>query len=213
MFLHELEQPLFDGVYDPHIFKAVFMAGSPGAGKSTIANKLFAPTGLKTLNVDNFWHLYNKIGKPIDYEKHWELYKKQEKNFIAGRLGLLIDGTARNPEKMEEVKNKLEELGYETAMIFVNTRLETSYKRVQQRHQLTGRSVDLEFVEKTWNQVQQNIGRLQNLFGQNFYVVDNESIDTDLTYVNRAMDRWLSKAPSRPIARQWIQSQLGNSKK
>jgi adenylylsulfate kinase-like enzyme len=41
MLITELIAPVEEGVYDPHIFKAVFMAGSPGAGKSTIANKLF----------------------------------------------------------------------------------------------------------------------------------------------------------------------------
>ena len=46
MLINEIILPVDEGVHDPHIFKAVFMAGSPGAGKSTIANKLFAGTGL-----------------------------------------------------------------------------------------------------------------------------------------------------------------------
>ena len=32
--------PLDEGVYDESIFKAVFMAGSPGSGKSTVAAML-----------------------------------------------------------------------------------------------------------------------------------------------------------------------------
>ena len=29
-----------EGVNDPHIFKAVFLAGGPGSGKSFVANKM-----------------------------------------------------------------------------------------------------------------------------------------------------------------------------
>ena len=36
-----------EGVNDPHIFKAVFMAGGPGSGKSFVAQKLLGGTGLR----------------------------------------------------------------------------------------------------------------------------------------------------------------------
>ena len=50
MKLHELIQDMEEGVNDPHIFKAVFMAGGPGSGKSFVAKKMLAGTGLKMLN-------------------------------------------------------------------------------------------------------------------------------------------------------------------
>ena len=34
--------PLDEGPNDPHIFKAVFMAGGPGSGKSYVARKMLA---------------------------------------------------------------------------------------------------------------------------------------------------------------------------
>lgn len=200
-----------EGVYDPHIFKAVFMAGAPGAGKSTVANMIFQGTGLKPLNVDTFWQLYQSQGKPGDYEKFWDLYKKQEANYLDGRLGLLIDGTARNPEAMAKVKARLEEMGYDCAMIFVNTTLETSINRTVTRAATPGkdqgRTVDQEFVTKAWNQVQQGLGKLQGTFGQQFYIVDNNRGKPKVEYVDKAMRAWLNQAPRRPAATEWIRQQ------
>lgn len=197
---------LEEGVNDPQIFKAVFMAGAPGSGKSTVATKLFAHTGLKSLNVDNFWTLYNKLGKQGDYEKYWELFQKQEKTLLSGRLGLLIDGTARNPEKMGLAKTRLEELGYDTAMVFVNTSLEVSLGRVQSRAEETGRHVDPEFVKDTWEQVQRGLGKLQVMFGRQFFIVDNNRTP-DLTYAAKSFHKWLAVPPNKPAAREWIKAQ------
>jgi predicted kinase len=214
MRVFELFQTMPEGVNDPHIFKAVFMAGAPGAGKSTIANKLFGGTGLKSLNVDTFWQLHatvhNTAGRRGDYEKFWELYKKQEKNYLDGRLGLLIDGTARNPEKMADVKAKLESMGYDCAMVFVNTSLETSLARTVQRAGTPGkdqgRVVDDQFVTQTWQQVQNGLGKLQGTFGQQFYIIDNNDAP-NITYVDKAMRAWLAAPPRRPAAAEWIKQQ------
>ena len=202
---------LEEGINDPHIFKALFMARAPGSGKSTVARQLFAHTGLRSLNVDNFWTLYNKLGKQGDYEKYWELFQKQEKTLLSGRLGLLIDGTARNPEKMGLVKQRLEELGYDTAMVFVNTSLEVSLKRVASRAEETGRHVDTEFVTDTWEQVQRGLGKLQVMFGRQFFIVDNNR-SPDLTYAAKSFHKWLEVPPTMPAAREWIKaSRPGNT--
>lgn len=212
MLINEITLPVDEGVNDPHIFKAVFMAGSPGAGKSTIANKLFAGTGLKSLNVDAFWQLYKAKGKPGNYERYWELYKAQEKNFLDGRLGLIIDGTAKNPERMAQVKQSLEEMGYETAMVFVNTTLETSLDRVVRRASTSGkdlgREIDPQFVKDTWEKTQRGLGALQNLFGSSFFIVDNNRGEPNVSYVSKTMKRWLAQAPSKPAAREWMQQQM-----
>ena len=42
---------LQEGVYDPGIFKAFFMAGGPGSGKAFISQNTFAGTGLKSVNM------------------------------------------------------------------------------------------------------------------------------------------------------------------
>jgi cytidylate kinase len=50
-----------EGVFDPSIFKAIFMAGGPASGKSTAANKTMKGFGLKFVNSDAaFEHLMKK---------------------------------------------------------------------------------------------------------------------------------------------------------
>ena len=44
-----------EGVNDPHIFKAVFMAGGPCSGKSFVAQKLLGGTGLRPVNSDEVY--------------------------------------------------------------------------------------------------------------------------------------------------------------
>ena len=49
------EQILSEGLYDPNIFKAFFLAGGPGSGKSFVAKNVFTGTGLKLVNSDGFF--------------------------------------------------------------------------------------------------------------------------------------------------------------
>ena len=44
---------LQEGVYDPNIFKAFFLAGGPGSGKSYVVRRTTGGTGLKVVNSDD----------------------------------------------------------------------------------------------------------------------------------------------------------------
>lgn len=209
--------PLEEGVHDPNIFKAVFMAGAPGSGKTTVANKLFAGSGLKHLNVDDFYNFLRQSqrasGEPEqDYSAAWEKYRSREKNYLDGRLGLIIDGTGKNPTVMNDVKSKLEELGYETAMVFVNTTLDTSLERTTSRSQTPGRDygreIDPRFVKDTWLRVQKGLGQLQSIFGNRFFIIDNNRGEPDVQYVQKTMDKWLKANPHSHIAKEWIKNEL-----
>ena len=48
-------QELQEGVYDPNIFKAIFMAGGPGSGKSYVAKRTTSGLGLKMVNSDDIY--------------------------------------------------------------------------------------------------------------------------------------------------------------
>jgi adenylate kinase family enzyme len=222
MRFNEFYQPLDEGVYDPNIFKAVFMAGSPGSGKTTIANKLFAGTGLKSLNVDDFYNYLRQTekttgDKEADYDAAWDKYRKREQNYLDGRLGLIIDGTGKNPIVMNDVKSKLEELGYETAMVFVNTTLETSLSRARQRASQVGkdygREIDPKFIEDTWLRVQRGLGQLQNIFGKKFFIIDNNRGEPNIGYVENSLDKWLKAPPQSHIAKEWIKNELQSKQK
>ena len=47
------KQNLDEGVFDPGIFKAIFLAGGPGSGKSYVAGKTTRGLGLKLINSDD----------------------------------------------------------------------------------------------------------------------------------------------------------------
>ena len=54
---------LQEGVYDPNIFKAFFIAGGPGSGKSFVVRKTTGGLGMKVVNSDDiFEKLLDKEG-------------------------------------------------------------------------------------------------------------------------------------------------------
>jgi dephospho-CoA kinase len=211
---HELQE----GLYDPNIFKAFFLAGGPGSGKSYVAMKSTGGTGLKTVNSDDaFEHLLTKAGlslkmppeetEPRDVvrDKAKELTAKVQKNYLEGRLGLIIDGTGRESEKILRQKAKLEELGYDTYMIFVNTSLDVALKRNTER----SRSVSEAIVVKSWKDVQANIGKFSNMFRQGFIVVDNNDAGEDVfKAVYKRVKGLLRKKVKNTRAKNWMASEL-----
>ena len=216
-----LEADLEEGINDPHIFKAVFLAGGPGSGKSFVANKMLTGSGLKPVNSDDIYeYLMQKqdmdmsdpevIASPQGQEtrnRAKELTKKRENMYLDGRLGLIIDGTGKDVAKVKRANDQLKELGYSTMMLFVNT----SEDIAQQRNQQRPRSIPREMVSKMWQTVQQNIMKFQQLFGaSNFHVVDNsgglEDPDRKQNFleVTRAIDKFLNQPPNMPAAKQWM---------
>ena len=82
---------------------------------------------------------------------------------------MIIDGTGHVYSKIEKLKKHAESLGYDTYMVFVNTSLEVAQERNLQRD----RVLPDDLLTKSWQDVQNNLGKFQNLFGGNFRIVDN----------------------------------------
>lgn len=108
----ELLLDLNEGVYDPNIFKAIFLAGGPGSGKSYIAGRTIRGGGLRIVNSDSaFEALLKKANLSLKMpdsqaaqrdpvrDKAKKLTQKRLDNYIEGRLGLIIDGTGREYAK------------------------------------------------------------------------------------------------------------------
>ena len=119
---------LNEGVYDPNIFKAFFLAGGPGSGKSYITGRTIPRSlGLKVVNSDDaLERLLKKANLSLRMpdsqaaqrdpirDKAKRLTAQREKNYIEGRLGLIIDGTGREFDKMAKQATDLQQLGYDT---------------------------------------------------------------------------------------------------
>ena len=129
-----------------------------------------------------------------------ELTKKQKAFYEAGRLGMIIDGTGHVYSKIAKNKKHAESLGYDTYMIFVNTSLEVAKERNQNRDRVL--SDDL--LEKSWKDVQNNLGKFQNLFGGNFRIVDNTVYKPISKPIQKAVNTFIRKPLYNMIGKKWI---------
>ena len=215
-------QDLQEGLYDPNIFKAFFLAGGPGSGKSFVTNNAFGGTGLKTINSDTaFERSLKKNGlslkMPEDEAEARDIIRDRAKAMtgsqldlsIKGRLGLVIDGTGRDYDKIKEQKALLDLLGYDCYMVFVNTSLEVALERNSKRE----RSVPEYITKKSWVAVQSNIGKFQNLFGMsNMIIIDNNQSDKELititlNKVSKAVRQLVTKPIQSYTAKRWMASE------
>jgi len=221
---------LNEGVYDPGIFKAVFTAGGPGSGKSYAASTLFgmpekmpfvSAQGLKGVNSDAAFETYMKKAKmSLDLQKltkrqHNKAMKLRDKgksvtakrmqSYINSKLGMLIDGTGKNYNKIAKMKVSLQREGYDCFMVFINTDLKVALERNEARE----RTLDVDLVKKSWQEVNQNLGRFQSLFGaSNILVVDNSEYK-EFANVVKSKAREFTKRPIQNyIAKQWIKKEL-----
>ena len=218
MTLEETYASLNEGINDPGIFKAVFMAGGPGSGKSLIAKKLgFHSMGLRPVNSDSSFEMGLKkaglsLKMPEDEEEQRDAIRvhakamtaKRQDMLVKGRMGLVIDSTARDVQKLLKQKVLLEKLGYETAMVFVNTSLETALDRNRTRE----RSIPDKIVKDNHAKVRSNMGKLQNAFGRaNFFIIDNDGDVSDLekntTKVFPRLKGFIKSFPDNKMAKAW----------
>ena len=198
-------------------------------------------SGLKTVNSDTeFEHLLKKygfetVGGGLDIDlwpddifqmvavgdedsptpslrKYAKLMTKARKEkYAEGRLGMIIDGTGHDYAKLKKEKDQLEKLGYDCYMVFVNTSLEVAQKRNLER----ARSLPPNLLEKSWRDVQDNLGKFQGLFGKNFAVVDNSkflSAKQAESKFGMITKKYISKFVNEPVrnpkGKRWVQKQL-----
>ena len=209
---------LQEGLQDPNIFKAFFLAGGPGSGKSYVVRKTTGGTGLRVVNSDDaFESLLQKAGlslkmppeeeepRDIVRDRAKKITAKRQANYIEGRIGLIIDGTGRDYDKITKQATELKQLGYDVHMIFVNTSLDVAL----QRNAARPRSVPESIVTKSWNDVQSNIGKFSQYFRQNFVVVDNNNATEDVfVKVFKQIKGLLKKKVRNPAAQQWVMQQM-----
>ena len=209
---------LQEGLQDPNIFKAFFLAGGPGSGKSYVVRKTTGGTGLRVVNSDDaFETMLSKAGLSLKMpdeeqvprdavrDRAKKVTKKREKNYVDGRIGLIIDGTGRDYDKIAQQATELKQIGYDVHMIFVNTSLDVALERNAQR----SRSVPEPIVVKSWKDVQSNIGKFSQYFRANFVVVDNNDATEDVfVQVFKQIKGLLKKKVRNPAAHQWINMEM-----
>lgn len=241
------EAVLTEGVNDPNILKAIFLAGGPGSGKSyAVQNVLGVPEditkgtstlGLKVVNSDPAFEAelkrrgvdpknlskmtdrifkYYTTGDKSARAKAKKVKTKLERAYHEGRLGLVLDGTGHDYGSIEKKKKKLEALGYDTAMIFVNTSLPAALANNKGRDRVLPDNI----VKASWDDAKANMEKFRSLFGSNFTEIDNSekvggSSAGEKTWnfgklhkdkLNAVM-KFLKQPIKNPLGKQWIEGE------
>ena len=214
---------LQEGVYDPNIFKAFFIAGGPGSGKSLVVRRTTGGLGVRVVNSDDaFEHQLKKanlaLKMPASETEPRDIVRARAKQttasrkagYLEGRLGIIIDGTGRDYDKIAKEATQLQQLGYDTYMIFVNTSLDVALERNAMRP----RSIPEKIVTKSWRDVQQNLGKFSQFFRQGLVIVDNNDAGDDVfNLVSKQIRGLVKKKVNNGRAMEWIRNELEKKKR
>jgi cytidyltransferase-like protein len=236
---------LSEGINDPGKLKAIFLAGGPGSGKDYVLKSVLDGQGLREINSDTaFEYLLRKnnldlempeserVERDIVRGRAKNITKEKERLALAGRLGLIINGTADDLEKTKKIKSELENMGYETMMVFVNTSNEVSRQRNVERGKSGQRKVNdgtnkfgvpdgtQDLRGEKWHLAQKNIGELQKIFGNEKFAVLDNSVDMrkadpetkskvldSFNRVRRMSQQFVRANNTNPNAKKWVEAE------
>ena len=232
------EEILEEGVHDKGIFKAVFLAGGPGSGKDYVLDNTLAGHGMTEINSDKALEFLmdkkglnktmpasEKIERDVERGKAKNMTELRQRLALHGRNGIIVNGTGDDAEKIKKIKSRLEELGYDTAMIMVNTRDEVSASRNVERGQRGGRSVPETVRKQKWQSVQDSRPELAKLFGDKYVEFDNsedlrsakpeivQAKKEEMMNIYKGVQKFIKTPPKAPQAKDWIGQELEKSDK
>ena len=179
------------------MFKAIFITGGPGSGKDIIIREGIAEARAIELNtIQAFDYL-------MDKRKLSESSKDFRREAIRNRSPLIINGTADNFDRIDTIKEELEELGYATMMVYVDTANEIS----KQRNEGLKRMVSEAIREEKWHNSQINKVKFYNCF-EDFNLFDNnddlEVIEESITDVYDHINNFLDRNTMNDISIDWL---------
>ena len=203
-----LRVELVEGVNDPGILKAVFLAGGPGSGKTYIAKGLFgiperlniSQTGMKMVNSDKeLKYLLNKFGFGTDLDSlpdevfanltnpkdpKYSGLRSFAKDLTAERRRLYQNG--RLGMIIDGTGDDFKKIAAEKAeleKVGYDTYMifvNTTLEVALERNENRDRVLPEKIVVDSHREVNQNIGGFQGLFGgSNFMIVDNNKFQDE----------------------------------
>jgi hypothetical protein len=177
-------------------FRAIFVTGGPGSGKDIVIREAIAESTIVELN------LIQACDYLADKQKLSEKSNDLRREGIRSRGPLIINGPADDLERIAYIKEELEELGYETLMIFVNTTNEASKERNSQLTRMMTESIR----QDKWLKAQKNTKYFTEAF-TNFIEFDNtdkkETKEEDITEIYLTTEVFLDTKVYNEIANDW----------
>ena len=194
---------LTEGVHDKGIFKAVFMAGGPGSGKSFIAKSLFgipdkfniSMAGMKMVNQDKeLKFLLKKYG----FDPAWlDIYPDDVFDTITGEKSKGESGMREFTKQLATQRKKgymkgklgmiIDGTGHSYSKLVAEkkelekagydtymTFVMTSLEVAQARNKERDRVLPEKIVKKSWNLARKNLGAYKSTFGGNFALINND---------------------------------------
>lgn len=159
------EQFLNESINDSAIFKAVFIVGIPGSGKSYTASKLNGKIQPRIVNTDKALEFLSKKKGVEANEETWKtlfgndskrITKNMLYNYMNGCLPLFVDGTSSDASNVISRAGILESLGYDVGMIYIDTDINIAKERAEKRAKDIGRIVSLDFIDKVFSESESN---------------------------------------------------------
>jgi ribosomal protein L17 len=187
---------LHEELYRGH-FKAIFLTGGPGSGKDIIIREAIAESNICELN---FIQVKECLS---DKQKLSEKSNNHRRESIRNRGPLIINGPADDFESINYIKEELEELGYETMMVFVSTTNETS----KERNSLLTRMMTESIRQDKWTTSRNNIKNFNEAF-DTFITFDNtgdvNSKEEDINYVYQHTTAFLDSVTINETSGNWF---------
>lgn len=135
------------------------------------------------------------------------LTSSQLKTYLQGRLGILIDTTGSNIENIRRQNELMENLGYDTYLIFVNTSLNVALERNRFRGTQGERTLSDDMVKEIWHEAQENLGELQKIIGsENVLIIDNTKSGPIEASYKKAVEKIVSAPIKNYLGKLWIKN-------
>jgi nicotinamide mononucleotide adenylyltransferase len=167
--------------------KAIFVTGGPGSGKDIIVRECIASQKIVEHNFSQVLDILN--------DKHKLAMRSMNPKYesVRTRSPLIVNGPADDLEKIGRIKEELEELGYQTMMVFVDTTDTVS----KERNTLLSKMMMESIRQEKWQKAQQNAEHLAEMF-TDFVKFDNsgdlESKEEDITETYKLTKEFLSSS-------------------
>lgn len=149
--------------------RAIIMAGSAGAGKSTFVKQIrseLKSAGWEELNADKYVEdedspMFKNLSKASQ-----QIEKVDLPNAIESGKGFIYDTTGANVERVKGIVGS----GYDLMMVMIYTHPIVSFLRNFSRE----RKVPTVGVLTSWNNVYKNIEEYKSIFGNNFVLTQTD---------------------------------------